>query len=67
MKAISAFKDKVSALAGGKTMYEVKVAESLKKAVSLVEDGDVLKARFIVRLNKMIEEGKKGQEMIELL
>lgn len=67
MKAVGVFRDKVSGLAGGKTMYEIKVAESLKKVINFAEDGDVLKARFVARLDKIIEEGKKEVSMIDLL
>ncbi len=48
------FKNKISALAGGKTFYPVKLAESLKKVIDLAPEGDVLGARFSVRLEKMI-------------
>lgn len=67
MKAVEAFKDKISSLAGGKTSFEPKVAESLKKALSLAEEGDIMKARFVARLDKMIEDAKKGEELIDLL
>lgn len=67
MKAVGAFKDRISALAGGKTSYEPKVAESLKKCLALAEEGDVMKARFVARLDKMIEDARKAEEMIDLL
>ena len=67
MKAVSAFKEKIASLAGGKTSYEPKVAESLKKCLALAEEGDALKDRFVARLDKMIKEANEGMALVDLL
>ncbi len=67
MAVVAGFKDKVSSLAGGKTSYEPKLAESLKKCLNLAPDGDILKCKFMNRLDKMIAESKKGIDLIDLL
>lgn len=67
MRTVAVFKDRISALAGGKTMYEVKVCNSLKSALELAESGDVMKERFIARLDKMILSAGKDMDMLELL
>ncbi len=52
---VSEFRTKISGLAGGKTSYPIQIAKQLKKAVELVESNDdVLKDRFLVRLDKMM-------------
>jgi|SRR6267378_245414 len=53
---VGEFRNKIAGLAGGKTQYPVKLAESLKKVVGLVPESseDVLATRFIARLDKMI-------------
>lgn len=67
MAVVGNFKDKVSGLAGGKTMYEPKLCESLKKCIDMAPDGDVLKARFMGRLDKMIEASKTSVDILDLL
>lgn len=67
MKVVDTYKDKISALAGGKTSYDPKMCESLKKALSMAPDGDVLKGRFVARLDKMIAESMKGIDLMDLL
>ncbi len=58
---VGEFKNKISALAGGKTVYPVGIAKQLKKAVELVGNSDdVLKGRFLVRLDKMMLEVKEN-------
>ena len=67
MKVIDTFRDKVSGLAGGKTSYEVKLCESLKKCLVLAPAGDVLATRFIARLDGMIEKASQSVDLIDLL
>lgn len=64
---VEAFKGKVSALAGGKTAYEPKVCKSILNCLELAPSGDVLATRFSARLNKMIEEAKANEDLLNLL
>lgn len=61
------FREKVSALAGGKTMYEPKMCDSLIKCLELAPAGDALAARFVGRLNKMKDDASKNIGIIDLL
>lgn len=54
-KIVGEFKNKVASLAGGKTSYSPELARSVRKAVDLAPEGDVIKERFIARLDKMME------------
>lgn len=67
LAVVDAFKGKVSSLAGGKTAYEPKVCKSLLNALELAPAGDVLATRFAARLNKMIEEAKANEDLLNLL
>lgn len=67
MKVVATFKDKVAALAGGKTSYDVKMATSLKKCVELGMGNDPMVQRFVGRLDKMIEAGKKEVDLLDCL
>lgn len=67
LAVVTAFKDKVSSLAGGKTSFEPKVCKSLVNALNLAPAGDVLAGRFTARLNKMIEDAEKGADLLALL
>jgi hypothetical protein len=67
MKVLGTFKDKVSSLAGGKTMYEPKLCESLKKCIELAPAGDALASKFTARLDKMILASKVDVDMLDLL
>lgn len=67
LAVVEAFKGKVAALAGGKTAYEPKVCTSLISALGLAPSGDVLATRFTARLNKMIEESKANEDLLNLL
>ncbi len=49
------FRTKITGLAGGKTSYPVKLAQSLQKVIALAPSEDVLGVRFNARLQKMIE------------
>lgn len=51
---VGEFKGKVSGLAGGKTVYPVKLCESLKKVLALAPENDVIAGKFNNRLDKMI-------------
>lgn len=51
---VGEFKNKLSALAGGKTNYNVKVASQLKKALMFAPENDSLAVRFNQKLDKMI-------------
>lgn len=64
---VNGFKDKVSALAGGKTSYEPKLCESLKKCIALAPADDVLAARFTARLDKMIADANKSVDLFDAL
>lgn len=64
---VGQFKDKVSGLAGGKTMYEPKLCESIKKCLDLAPAGDILASRFNARLDKMISNSKTEVNLIDLL
>jgi len=64
---VEAFKGKISSLAGGKTAYEPKICKSLINALELAPAGDVLATRFTARLNKMINEHKNDDELLNLL
>lgn len=67
LAVVDAFKGKVAALAGGKTAYEPKVCKSILSALELAPAGDVLATRFSNRLNKMIEEAKANEDLLNLL
>lgn len=67
LKVVDSFKDKVAALAGGKTSYEPKLCESLKKCLELAPTGDALASRFVARLDKMIEASKGSVDLMDLL
>lgn len=67
MAVVSAFKDKIAALAGGKTSYEPKICKSLISALELAPADDVLANRFVGRLNKMISESEAGNALIDML
>lgn len=67
LKVVGSFKDKVSALAGGKTAYEPTLCESLKKVLALAPAGDVLASRFTARLDKMLEASKANADLMDLL
>lgn len=67
MKVLSTFKDKISGLAGGKTSYEIKLCESLKKVLALAPAGDILATRFDARLDKMIKDNSTSVDILDLL
>lgn len=67
LAVVEAFKGKVASLAGGKTSYEPKVCKSILNALELAPAGDVLATRFSNRLNKMIEEAKANEDLLQLL
>lgn len=64
---VAGFKDKVSSLAGGKTSYEPKLCESIKKCLALAPADDVLSARFTTRLNKMISDASVSVNLFDAL
>lgn len=64
LAVVGAFKDKIAALAGGKTAYAPQICTSLLSALELAPAGDVLAVRFTARLNKMIEDSKAGEELL---
>lgn len=51
--SIAAYRDKLSALAGGKTVYPAELADKLLKALSFAADGDEIAGKFVIRLEKM--------------
>jgi hypothetical protein len=55
LKVVGTFKEKITALAGGKTSYPVSLAASLKKAIELAPADDALAAKFAARLDKMMQ------------
>lgn len=53
---VAAFKEKTMGLAGGKTRYDTKTAESVKKCMLLVEGEETgLAEKFVKKLDRMIE------------
>ncbi len=66
MAVVGTFKEKVSALAGGKTSYDAKMATSLKKCIDLAPAGDALASKFQMRLDKMIAQSA-GNNLLDLL
>lgn len=64
---VAGFKDKVSALAGGKTSYEPKLCESIKKCLALAPSDDILSARFTARLDKMIADSSASVNLFDAL
>lgn len=64
---VSGFREKVAALAGGKTSYEPKLCESIKKCLALAPADDVLAARFTTRLDKMIAESSNALGLLDVL
>lgn len=52
---IAAFRGNISSMAGGKTSFPAQVAKQLKKALELAPSNDVIASRFMVRIDKMIE------------
>ncbi len=67
MAVVGTFKDKISSLAGGKTVFAPNMCETLIKALAFAPEGDALKSRFTVRLQKMIDESKQGVNLMDLL
>lgn len=67
MRTVEAFKGKISALAGGKTVYEPKICKSLISALELADAGDALATRFKGRLAKMIAEHVAGDDLLSAL
>lgn len=61
---VEVFRNKVAALAGGKTSYEPKVCKSLISALELAPAGDALASRFTSRLNKMIADSIANEELL---
>lgn len=61
---VTGFRDKIAALAGGKTSYEPKLCESIKKCLVLAGNDDVLGNRFIARLDKMIADSGKNELLL---
>lgn len=57
-KLVASYKSNISALAGGKTSYSVKVAKSLQDAIVLADTNDSVSEKLVARLVKMqvIEE-----------
>lgn len=62
----ASYREKISSLAGGKTSFEPKLAESIVKALKLAGDDDKLAVRFIARCEKMIAENT-GNELLNAL
>lgn len=67
LAVVEQFKNKIASLAGGKTSYEPKICKSLINALELAPAGDILATRFTTRLNKMIEESKANEDLLNLL
>ncbi len=67
LEVVTAFKGKITALAGGKTSYEPKVCKSLLNALAVAPADDALVVRFTARLQKMVEESEKQVGLMELL
>ena len=63
LAVVDAYRGKISALAGGKTSYAPAVCSSLLSVLDLVA-GDTLAQRFTGWLIKMIEDSKKGDELL---
>lgn len=62
---VAAFKGKIASLAGGKTAYDPKTAMQLQKALKLAPESDALASRFMVRLQKMVDQ--KPDELLHAL
>lgn len=54
--AIKTYRDKLSALSGGKTSYNEETCKKLSDALKLADENDSLAVRFNKRLAKMVEE-----------
>ena len=65
LKVVDTFRDKVAALAGGKTQYPAALAVSLKKCVEMAPAGCSLRGKFLARLDKMI--AVKEMDLLNLL
>ena len=66
-RLVGEFKNKVAGLAGGKTSYEPKLCESIKKVVALAPAGDPLATRFTARLDKMIADSANSVSLLDAL
>jgi len=60
------YKAKLSAMAGGKTSYNEKMATSLQKALALIPE-DSLAIKFNLRLANMIAASKEKADLFDLL
>lgn len=54
--AVAMYREKVAALAGGKTSYGIPLARSIKNALALAPSGDAIAVRFTARCDKMITD-----------
>lgn len=64
---VAGFKDRISSLAGGKTVFPVKEAESIKKALNLAPNDDALATRFVARIDKMLSTQKQVVSLADVL
>lgn len=65
LRVVDTFREKVAALAGGKTSYPAALASSIKKCIDLAPAGDSIAVRFNARLDKMI--AAPAVDLIDLL
>lgn len=63
-QAIAGYKDKLAALAGGKTSYSVEVVEKLQQALKYADSDDAMAARFSERLAGMVQ--KQADDLMAL-
>lgn len=64
---VTEYKDKICALAGGKTSYNEKLAVSIKKCLDLAGSEDVMASKFHAKLDKMIAASIVKIDLFELL
>lgn len=61
-QTVNVYRDKFSSMAGGKTLFNVGNCESLKKALELASDDDLMAQKFGRKLDSMI---KKQADMLD--
>lgn len=61
--SVNVYRDKISSLSGGKTRFPAEVCDKLIKALEFADDADVMKVRFVRRL----EEMKSKKDVVDMM
>ena len=65
-KQINGYKEMISALSGGATVYQEKQVKALIKAISVATNDDDIAKKLTVRLEKMLVPNKVMENLLEL-